>query len=102
LGSRNSWLHILRFRALYLQVTVWKKGNDFALHSPGENLIADPSLPCYDLKNDVWDVCPGAGNWKIVQLTAVVIPDSALPIEIVGTLPGPGGSLNPFTPELFG
>ena len=38
LGTGNTWLHILRFKAVYLQTTTWKKGNAQAeFHHPGEN-----------------------------------------------------------------
>jgi hypothetical protein len=86
LGSGNSWLHILRFRAVYLQTTAWKKGNNpEAFHHPGEN--CQPA-------------CNGNG-YSMTQLSAYVFPDDALPLELRGDPIPAGGGLNPLVPELF-
>jgi hypothetical protein len=74
LGTGNSWNHILRFNAIYLQATIWKKGNTYVAHSPGE--------PCSG--------CTGTG-WAMKQLTAFTFPDSALPERIRGN-PPPGAT----------
>lgn len=85
LGTGSSWLHIRRFRAIYLQTTAWKSA-DWVFHSPGEPCVPAP--------------CSGAHAMK--QLSAFVLPDSALPQSLRGSNPpgGPGG-LNPFVVELY-
>jgi hypothetical protein len=40
------------------------------------------------------------GNWSLVQLSGLLIPDEALPLDLRGT-PGPSGGLDPYIPELF-
>ncbi len=82
-GSGNSWRHVLRFKATWLQATWWRKGGTTTAFHPGE---------------------PGTftagGNWSLVQLSGILIPDDALPSALRGN-PPPGGGLNPFEPELF-
>ncbi len=82
-GSGNSWRHVLRFKATWLQATWWRKGGTTTVFHPGE---------------------PGTftagGNWSLVQLSGILIPDDALPAALRGN-PPPGGGLNPFEPELF-
>ena len=86
LGTGSSWLHILRFRAIYLQTTTWKNGNaQEEFHHPGEN--CQPA-------------CNGTG-YAITQLSAYIFPDAALPPELRGDPIPPAGGLNPFVPELF-
>ncbi|HEU4751223.1 MAG TPA: hypothetical protein VFT54_09210, partial [Acidimicrobiia bacterium] len=86
LGTGSSWLHILRFRAVYLQTTTWKNGNaQEEFHHPGEN--CQPA-------------CNGNGH-SITQLSAYVFPDAALPAELRGDPIPPSGGLNPLVPELF-
>lgn len=86
LGTGNTWLHILRFRAVYLQTTTWKKGNQQEeFHHPGEN--CQPA-------------CNGNG-YAITQLSAYVFPDASLPAELRGDPIPPSGGLNPIVPELF-
>jgi hypothetical protein len=81
--SGNGWLHILRFKATWLQTTWWKRGGTTTAFNPGESgsFIA-------------------GGNWALIQLSGIVIPDPALPVDLRGT-PGPAGGLNPFLPELY-
>gem|GEM_PF-1447281 len=81
--SGNGWLHILRFKATWLQTTWWKKGGTITPFNPGEAGTF---------------VAPG--NWALIQLSGIVIPDLSLPIDLRGT-PGPAGGLNPFIPELY-
>jgi hypothetical protein len=84
LGNGNSWLHVKRFRAVWLQGTWWKKGNDYVVFHPGE--------PC--------DGCSTPG-YSMKQLTALVLPDQALPSQLRGDpLPGTPG-VNPYVPELY-
>ena len=106
LGPGNSWLHILRFRAVYIQTTVWKKGNEYVRHSPGEHLSV-PAEPCVwlvdpsDPAQDMWRNCPlPSGSWSLTQMTAIVLPDDALPAPIRGDYT-PSGGVNPFIIELY-
>jgi hypothetical protein len=86
LGTGSSWLHIFRFRAVYLQTTTWKEGNaQEEFHHPGEN--CQPA-------------CNGNG-YSITQLSAYVFPDASLPAPLRGDPIPPSGGLNPFVPELF-
>jgi hypothetical protein len=82
-GSGNSWRHVKRFKATWLQATWWKKGNSINAFHPGE---------------------PGTfnqgGNWSLIQLSGIVIPDKALPMELRGD-PPPSGGVSPFVAELF-
>jgi hypothetical protein len=85
LGNGNDWLHIQRFRAVYLQSTGWKKGNDYIFQHPGEG-------------------CTGCDSgWSMISLSAFTFPDDALPIELRGDpLPGGAGDeINPFQTELY-
>jgi hypothetical protein len=84
LGSGSEWLHIRRFRAVYLQSTAWKKGTSWVFHHPGETCAG----------------CTG-GGWSMKQLSAFVLPDAALPQELRGDPPPGGTGLNPFNVELF-
>lgn len=79
LGTGNSWNHIRRFRAVYLNATVWKKGPTYAFHTPGEN-------------------CTGCNSngWALKQLTAFVFPDSSLPPILRGDPPPGSLGLQPF------
>lgn len=83
LGTGNSWLHIRRFRAVYLQATIWKSGSNWAAFYPGEACAG----------------CSGSG-WDMKHLTAFTFSDSALPPELRGDpIPGSIG-LNPFDATL--
>ena len=79
----NGFLHVLRFKATWLQATWWKRGTTTTVFHPGEagSFVA-------------------GGNWDLIQISGMVLPDLALPIPLRGT-PGPGGGLNPFIPELY-
>ena len=81
--SGNGWRHILRFKATWLQATWWKKGGTTTMFNPGEA-----------------GSFSAGGNWSLVQLSGLLIPDGALPADLRGT-PGPSGGLDPYIPELF-
>ena len=85
LPAGNGYLHILRFKATWLQATWWRKGGTTTVFHPGEGGASDFT---------------GGGNWALVQVSGNVMPDRALPIPLRGT-PGPAGGLNPFIPELY-
>jgi hypothetical protein len=91
LGTGNSWLHVYRFRAVYLETTTWKKGGTFIFHSPGEPCVDGSEMPA---------PCVG-GGYAMRQLSSFVIPDAALPLELRGTTPPGGTGLNPFGAELY-
>lgn len=80
LGNGNSWNHIRRFRAVYLNITVWKKGTAYAFHAPGE-------------------ACTGCNSngWDLKQLTAYTFPDEALPELLRGEPLPPSPGLNPLS-----
>ncbi|HEY5889980.1 MAG TPA: Tad domain-containing protein [Acidimicrobiia bacterium] len=80
-GSGNSWLHVLRFKATWLQATWWKKGGTVTVFHPGEAGTFT------------------GGNWDLIQLSGIVIPDATLPIDLRGA--SPMGGVNPFEPELY-
>lgn len=84
LGNGNSWLHVQRFRAVWLQGTWWKKGNTVKVFNPGE-------------------ACNGCtqSNYGMIQLSAWVIPDAALPEPLRGDPPPGTQTLNPFRVELY-
>ena len=84
LGNGNSWLHVKRFRPVWLQGTWWKKGNSYIEFHPGE-------------------ACTGcsAGGYSMKQLTALIVPDEVLPKSLRGDpLPGIPG-VNPYVSELY-
>ncbi|MGI9611114.1 MAG: hypothetical protein ACR2NL_12545, partial [Acidimicrobiia bacterium] len=81
--SGNGWQHIARFKAAFIQATWWKKGNSTNAFHPGEDGTFNQG-----------------GNWSLIQLSGIVIPDNTLPSSLRGN-PPPGGGVNPFTPELF-
>ncbi len=80
--SGNGWRHIKAFKATWLQATWWKKGGTKTVFHPGES-----------------GTFSAGGNWSLIQLSGIVIPDRALPVELRGT--SAGGGVNPFEPELF-
>jgi hypothetical protein len=82
LGSGNSWLHVRKFKATWIQALWWKKGSKLDVFHPGEG----GSFP--------------SGKYALIQLSGIVVPDASLPSELRGD-PPPGGGVNPFEPELF-
>jgi hypothetical protein len=82
-GSGNSWLHIKKFKAAWIQGTWWKKGNKVKAFHPGE-----PGS------------FTGGGKWSLIQLSGLVLPDATLPSGLRGK-PPLGGGVNPFQPELY-
>lgn len=78
----NGWRHIKSFKATWLQATWWKKGGTIDVFHPGEP-----------------GTFPSGGSWSLIQLSGIVFPDAALPVELRGT--SVGGGINPFQPELF-
>lgn len=86
LPAGNGFLHVLRFKSTWLQASWWKKSaTDIRVFHPGEGGASDFTT---------------GGNWELIQISGMVLPDRALPIPLRGT-PGPGGGLNPFIPELY-
>lgn len=85
--SPGRWCHVARFRAIFIQGTWWKQGNNWKAHQPGEGCFDDggTSTPC-----------SGGGNWQMKQVTSWIIPDEALPSELRGDPPGSALGINPF------
>ncbi|MEX0796379.1 MAG: Tad domain-containing protein [Acidimicrobiia bacterium] len=81
-GSGNEWRHVLRFKATWIQGTWWKKGGTVTTFHPGEE-----------------GTFTAGGNWALIQLSGIIIPDSTLPMELRGA--SALGGVNPFYPELF-
>lgn len=80
----STWLHIKRYRAIFIQGTWWKGGMSWVVHSPGE-------------------ACSSCGNssYSLQQVSAFIIPDDALPAELRGDPPSSGvGFINPFKVDL--
>ncbi len=96
LGSGNSWLHIKRFRAIYIQSTLWKKGGDYVLHHPGQGCVEDDGSGA----EVALSPCTG-GGYSMKQVTSFVIPDAALPEALRGDPPPGGIGVNPFIVELY-
>jgi hypothetical protein len=82
-GSGNEWLHVLRFKATWFQATWWRKGGTTTAFHPGEQGTFSAS-----------------GNWSLVQISGILLPNETLPGDLRGG-PAAGGGLNPFRPELF-
>jgi Putative Flp pilus-assembly TadE/G-like len=83
LGMGNNWLHIQRFRAVFIQGTWWKKGNAYAIFHPGEGCVG---------------TC--ASNYAMKQVSGFIVPDAALPLDLRGD-PPPFGGLNPYEFQLW-
>ena len=82
LGNGNSWLHVRRFKAIWVQGLWFKKGNNWLEFQPGEN-------------------CSCGGNgYALKQMSGLIIPDNSLPTLLRGDPPAWGG-LNPYVAELF-
>jgi len=84
LGTGNSWLHVKRFRAVWLQGTWWKKGTDYIVFHPGESCTG----------------CSTSG-YRMTQLTALVLPDQTLSSGLRGDPPPGSPGLGPYIPELY-
>jgi hypothetical protein len=82
LGNGNSWLHIRQFKAVWVQGTWFKRGNNWIEFEPGE------SCAC------------GGNNYAMMQMSGFVFPDAALPEGLKGD-PPPIGGLDPYGAELF-
>jgi len=84
--------HIMAFRPVFLQ-TLWfgtGSGKKVSIFNPGEPCVGGDGSSCnYNTNN------PGA----LRQLAAFFIPDGALPEDLRGQ--GPGGTINPYAPELY-
>ncbi len=88
LGSGGSLFpNVMRFRSVWIQGTWWKRGTDWSVHHPGEGCDTTGGGTC-------------SPSESMQQVSALVIPDLALPIELRGN-PPPNGGLNPFQPTLF-
>lgn len=106
MGPGSADEHIRYFKPAYLQGVLWRKQGggstptDWILENPGESCFdADGGYPPGGLG---YIGCNPPANWRIVQLTAFVIPDSALPESIRGSAIGGTTGVNPFaTPELY-
>jgi hypothetical protein len=90
LGDGSSWLHIKQFRAVWLQSTWWKKSAvDVKVFNPGEDCAG----------------CEGASGYSMMQLSAFVVPDGALPETLRGDpppdLPPGTTTLNPYEVQLY-
>lgn len=86
LGNGNSWNHIRRFRAVYINITVWKDGGNFGAHAPEEGCI---------------EAACGTSGWSMTQVTAFTFPDAALPALLRGDPIPPSPGLNPISEVLL-
>lgn len=80
-GTGNSWRHVARFKATWIQATWWKRGTNVRVFHPGEE---SPSF--------------SGTNFSLIQLSGIVIPDATLPSSLRG---GAASGVNPFVPELY-
>lgn len=88
LGTGNSWLHVERFVAVWLQGTYWKRGMSWSEFHPGEGCDTSGGGTC-------------TSSFDMKQLTAFTLPDMALPAELRGN-PSPfSGGINPFTVLIY-
>lgn len=87
----NGWRHIMAFRPVFLQTLWFGTGGDskITIFNPAESCVKVSGASCNYNGN------PGA----LRQLAAFFIPNSALPEELRGQ--AAGGTVNPFTPQLF-
>lgn len=92
LGPGNTWRHVARFRAIFIQGTWWKKGSNWKAHQPGEG--------CFD-DGGASTSCAGGGSHALKQVTSWIIPDEALPSELKGDPPGSAIGINPFVLRLI-
>ena len=80
-GAGNSWRHILRYKSTWLQATWWKKGATTVAFHPGEGGSF------------------GGSNYDLIQLSGILLPDHALPVDLRGS--SAFGGVEPFIPELY-
>jgi hypothetical protein len=80
-GSGNEWRHILRYKSTWLQATWWKKGSTTVAFHPGEGGTF------------------GGNNYDLIQLSGILLPDHALPVDLRGS--SAFGGVEPFIPELY-
>ena len=100
LGPGNDDEHIKFFRATYLQGLMWKKQGGGPV--PTNHMLSNPGEPCWDAETDQQaPTCNPPANWGIIQLTAFIIPDSALPEALRGSSIGGAEGVNPYEFELF-
>ncbi len=92
LGPGNTWRHVARFRAIFIQGTWWKQGTNWKAHQPGEG--------CFD-DGGTATSCTGGGSHALLQVTSWIIPDEALPSELKGDPPGSAVGINPFALRLI-
>lgn len=92
LGPGNTWRHVARFRAIFIQGTWWKFGTNWKAHQPGEG--------CFD-DDGATTPCAGGGDWQLKQVTSWIIPDEALPSALKGDPPGSATGINPFIMRLM-
>jgi hypothetical protein len=82
----SEWLHIWRYRAIFIQGTWWQRGTSWIVHHPGEACTP----------------CTGGGLWSLWQVSAFIIPDGALPSSLRGDPPGVGtGFINPYIVRIY-
>jgi hypothetical protein len=86
------FVHVKRYRAIFVQGLYWKRGNNWTIFYPGEGCFDDEGQP----KN-----CNGS-NFQFQQATAIIIPDAALPAGLRGDPPGENvGYINPFITRIY-
>lgn len=90
LGTGSSWLHIRDFQPVFIQGTWWKKANQYLEFHPGEPCAVD----------EVEVACGSVSGYSMIQMTAIVIPDEALPLPLRGD-PLPNEELSPYDVELY-
>lgn len=91
LGPGTRWLHVWRYRAIFIQGTWWKRGGTWVVHHPGDGCVNGDNAPT---------PCNDTGNYSLEQASAWIIPDAALPAELRGDPPGDAIGINPFTLRL--
>jgi hypothetical protein len=90
--SGNGWRHVMAFRPVFLQMLWFGTGGDkkISIFNPGEACVKADGSSCNYSNGH-----PGA----LRQLAAFYIPDGALPEDLRGA--GPGGSIDPYEPQLY-
>ncbi len=90
--GNSEWRHVMAFRPVFIQTLWFGTGNDSKIR------IFNPAEPCIkadDSSCSYSDKKPGA----LRQLAAFLLPDSTLPELLQGS--APGGTVNPYHPELY-